>query len=76
MVTLEGSHELASVSTESLRYCAKRNRVSSSAIDRIRKFCPSLFRNAFVEGIDLPAVLMTLDERGVTKELVRAPQGE
>ncbi len=28
------------------------------------------------KAIDLPAVLMTLDERGVTKELVRAPQGE
>jgi hypothetical protein len=28
------------------------------------------------KAIDLPAVLKTLDERGVTKELVRAPESE
>jgi hypothetical protein len=33
-------------------------------------------QNAGSKAIDLPAVLKTLDERGVTKELVRAPEAE
>lgn len=33
-------------------------------------------QNTGSKAIDLPAVLKTLDERGVTKELVRAPEAE